>query len=236
MRGILIAMLIGAAATTSFALGYFDAFEYPDGTFPPKWTWTGDPRGGGSFLVYDGAFTHVSGGSVYYFRSDTRDGRPGLGAVYGFGVKGTNWIFAWRITTSDTMQGRCLWLSHDDLWGSWGYTFAEFSWETLDPAQYPDGQYMWHNGTPLRLGHHATDGPLEGWHIVLIDDQSETHAVITVDGEDIFDEPYEFIEDGFQGIGCVVDGEMTPAFDDIGGDWPDPVEQTTWGSMKALFR
>ena len=95
---------------------------------------------------------------------------------------------------------------------------------------------MWHNGTVLRSAHYATDGPLEGWHTVVIEDGSETHSVITVDAEDIFDEAYEFIEDGFQGIGCVANGEMTPAFDFIEASWTDPVERSTWGSIKALYR
>ncbi len=238
MRGILVVVLIGAAATASFGLGYDDLFEHPDGTFPPKWTWTGDPRGGGSFLVYDGAFTHVSGGYVHYFRSDNTDRRPGLGAYYSFLAKDAHWIYAWRITTSNPMAGRCLWLAHDDLWGSWGYTFAEFSWQTLDPVQYPDGQHMWHNGTVLRVVHCPTDGPLEGWHYVSIDDESEVRVIISVDSEVIFNEPYEYysVGEGFQGIGCLAEGEMTPAFDQVSANWPDPVESGSWGSIKALYR
>jgi hypothetical protein len=236
MRVALLAVLVAIAAVTASGLGYMDDFDGSDGTFPSEWRWTGDPRGGGSFLVYDGAFVHVAGGYVHYYRQSGGRYRPGLGAFYDLRIRDAHWIFAWRITTQDGSTGRCLWLSHDDLWGSWGYTFAEFSWETLDPVQYPDGQYMWHNGTVLRMAHHPTSGPLAGWHWVSVDDGSETHAVITVDGEEIFNEPYEYIEEGLQGIGCLGEGEMTPAFDLVWANWPDPVAQSTWGSIKALFR
>ena len=134
MRATVVVVILALVTSAAFGLGYSDYFDDPDGTFPGVWAWTGDPRGGGSFLIYDEAFTHVTGGSVYYYRTQTIDGRPGLGGYYRFRVKGSNWIFAWRITEWDGTAGRCLWLSHDDLWGSWGYTFAEFSWETLDPV------------------------------------------------------------------------------------------------------
>ncbi len=147
-------------------------------------------------------------------------------------------MFAWRITGSNPAAGRCLWLSHDDLSGTWGYTYAECAWENLDSGEYPDGQFMWHNTTVLRSVHHATPGPLVGWHSVHIWEEGP-HALdleIRVDWDLIFDESYEYIPEGHQGVGCLGGGAMTPAFDSIWAQWPDPVEHSTWGRLKALYR
>ena len=235
MRMAIAVAVVVAAAAPAWALGWEEDFDYPDGSFPDWWEWTGDPRGGGAFLVYDGAFTHVDGGYVYYVRTAWGT-RENLGAVYDFRVKDSNWVFAWRISDSDPMAGRCVWLSHDDLSGTWAYTLAEISWETLDPVEYPDGQYMWHNGTVLRSVQRETPGPLAGWHYVWVDDFVYGQVEVWVDGEQIFDEAYEFIGEGFQGLGCVGEGEMTPAFDFMTANWPDAVEPRSWSVIKALFR
>jgi hypothetical protein len=235
MRTVLSCLLAVTLATPALAMGYQDDFDLPDGSFPSPWESTGDPRGGGTFLVYDGAFTHVDGGSAYYIRSWWK-GRQDLGALYLFRVRGSDWAFAWRISEPNPMAGRCMWLSHDQMSGAWGYTFGEISWATLDPIQYPEGQYMWHNWVSARTVLHATPGPLAGWHQVWINDTSDRHVEIWVDSEQIFDEDREYIPEGLQGLGCVAGGGMTPAFDYLIADWPDLVESHSWSSIKALFR
>lgn len=234
MSRAVLCLLLCMAASSAYGLGYEDYFSLPDGSFPGEWAWTGDSQGGGSFLVYDGAFTHVGGGPVYYVRAEGI-GRDDLGAFYGFRVKGSQWAFAWRISC-DPAAGRCMYLSHDSRLGAWAYVFAEVNWETLDPVEYPEGQYMWHNWTSARVVLHETPGPLLGWHEVWVDDQRDTHVIISVDGEEIFAEDHASIDEGLQGIGCVADGDMTPAFDFLWANWPDPVEPRGWGAIKALFR
>ena len=236
---LLIAVL--AIASVSFGQGptsgFWDTFDYPDGAFPDWWYWTGYSEGGGHFLVYGGAFTHVEGGAVYYYRG-TRWANRNLPGFYEFLVKDSYWVFAWRISTNDPTAGRCLWFSHDDLSGSWAYTFAECSWENLDPGEYPDGQFMWHNATVLRSVEHPLAGPLVGWHTVRIHEQGPQalELEIHVDADQIFEESYEYIPEGYQGLGCLAGGVMTPAFDSIWAQWPDPVEDETWGRVKALYR
>ncbi len=215
--------------------GYWDTFDYPDGTLPEWWHWTGYSDGGGSFLVQGSAFTHVEGGAAYYYR-DSWCGARNLPGWYDFQVKDANWVFAWRISSDDPTAGRCLWLSHDDLSGS--YTFAECSWENLDPQEYPDGEFMWNNATVLRSVQCEAACPPVGWHTVSISEggPQALELEIFIDHVQIFDVSYEFIPEGLQGIGCLVGGEMTPAFDSIWAQWPDPVEAGTWGCIKALYR
>ncbi|MCP4645009.1 MAG: hypothetical protein GY851_31495, partial [bacterium] len=143
MRCLLIVVVLALAFGSAVAADFLDTFDYPDGTFPPEYTWTGDPRGGGYFEVHDGAFTHVDGDHVHYFRPGDVNGF----GVYSFFVTGTEWVFAWRITPDSPDAGRCLVFYHNDAWYPNAYTFAEFSWTTL--AGYPEGQYMWHNGGEL---------------------------------------------------------------------------------------
>ena len=217
--------------------GYWDRFEYPDGSFPDWWYWTGYSEDDGAFLVTGGAFTHVQGGPSYYVRAGWGRMRN-LPGFYQFLVKDSYWAFAWRISDSDPTAGRCLWLSHDDLSGTWGYTLAECSWENLDPEEYPDGRYMWHNATMLRSVHQPTAGPLVGWHTIWIEEMGPNALELDIfeGSEQIFDESYEYIPDGLQGFGCLTAGEMTPALDDLWVQWPDPAEPGTWGRLKALYR
>jgi len=228
-------LLCPTVACAQPAAGYWDLFDLPDASLPAEWQWTGYADGGGSFRVYDGAFTHVGGGAAYYVRP-YRGRRDHLGGCYSFRVLGSHWAFAWRVSYDDPMSGRCLFLSHDDLSGPWAYTFAEVHWQTLDPGQYPGGAYMWNNWTAARVVRCETPGPLVGWHIVDVDDYQETHVLINVDGSPVFSEDHEFIPEGFEGLGCVASGEMTPAFDYLLAQWPDPVESSCWGAIKALFR
>ncbi len=221
------------------AAGYEDTFELPDGSFPAEWHWTGYSESDGRFLIDDSSFTHIDGGAVYYTRR-CRDRGRNLGAYYELVVRGSNWAFAWRITSGDPTAGRCLWLSHDDSSGEWAYTFAECSWQNLSPEQYPDGSYMWHNATVLRSARHTTEGPLEGWHTIRIWETGPNAQHIEVwvldTGYIFLDETYEYIQDGLQGFGALGGGELTPALGSLWAQWPDPVETTSWGRIKALFR
>jgi hypothetical protein len=228
---LVLALLTIMAAPVAGQVFFADEFDLPDGSFPAEWTWTGDPRGGGEFEVHGGTFVHTDGGHVHYFRPD-----PVVGiGLYEFEVLDTNWVFGWLISPADPMAGRCLCFYHNDAWGQWGYSFTEFSWWTLDPGTYPDGQYMWHNGTDLRIVHSWTPGPLEGWHSVSILTGTD-FVEIRVDQGLIFSEAYESIPDGYVGLGCDAPGTMTPAFDNVAMVWPDPVEARSWSSIKSLFR
>jgi hypothetical protein len=241
--GVILAALLAFAGASQCAAqpaaGYWDRFEFEDGAFPDEWHWTGYSEEGGEFLVYDGAFTHVQGGPSYYLRySGCAKRQRNLPGTYYFLVKDSMWAFAWRICGSGATAGRCLWLSHDNLSGSWGYTFAECSWENLDPGEYPDGYYMWHNATALRSVHHPTAGPLVGWRTIWIDEKGPQGLQVDIyeEAQLIFEESYEYIPDGNQGFGSLGAGEMTPAIDDLWAQWPDPVEASTWGRVKALYR
>jgi hypothetical protein len=237
VMSLAVVLVAAGACSAQPAAGYEDTFDLPDWTSPAEWEWTGYSEEGGSFLVYEGAFTHIEGGPVYYYRPYFR-GHRNLPGYYHLVIKDSDWVFAWRITETDPTAGRCLWLSHDQLLGSWAYTFAECSWENLDPAQYPSGAYMWHNATFLRVAQSPTPGPLAGWHIVEIHETgpSALNVEISVDREQIFDETYELIPEGLQGLGCLAAGDMTPAFDSIWAQWPDPVESESWGRIKGLYR
>ena len=209
---------------------FIETFSYPDGTFPPNWTWTGDPRGNASFLVQNGEFTHIDGSHIHYFRDlDV----TGIG-IYEFDALDTYWEFAWRIDPADPDIGRCLCFYHNDYWGPWSYSFTEFSWSTL--GGYPEGQYMWHNGSNVNIRHYET-GPIAGWRHVSIDDHG-THVEIRVDGELIFSEDFEPIPDGYIGLGSATgSAPMTPAFDNVAFSYGgSPVQTASWTRVKALYR
>ena len=230
---VLLVLPMLLAAAPAEAVNDFDDFEYPDGTFPPGWVWTGYSEDEGEFSVQDSAFTHVSGGPVYYlWWGPTRH----LGAIHSFVVRGGNWVYGFRITDEDPSEGRCLLLSHDDSSGGWGINFAEFEWRTLDPGQYPEGQYMWHNGVALRSVHFATAGPLEDWHYVWINCEAPLRVIIKLDNVVIFDEPYEYIPMGSVGLGSNGSATMAPAFDWFEIAWPCPVEVSSWARVKSLYR
>ena len=239
LAGLILTVLARAAASFAQgpAAGYWDTFDYPDGAFPDEWGWTGYSEEGGHFLVYDGAFTHVEGGAAYYYRMSGWANRN-LPASYDFLVEDSPWVFAWRITSTDPSAGRCLWLSHDDSGGYWAYTFAECSWENLDPGAYPEGEFMWHNATMLRSVQQPTAGPLVGWHMIHVWEYGPQalDVEVWVDTDLIFDESYEYIPEGHQGLGCPSGGDMSPAFDSLWAQWPDPVESGSWGRIKSLYR
>jgi hypothetical protein len=235
--GLLLVLASAGACLAQPAAGYWDTFDLPDSSLPAEWAWTGFAEGGGSFLVYDGAFTHVGGGPAYYYRIAGAADRN-LGGCYELIVKGSYWVFAWRISPDDASAGRCLWLSHDDRSGSWAYTFAECSWENLDPEEYPDGAFMWHNATAIRSVLSPTPGPLDGWHTVTIFETGPNALQLDIraDGQPIFDEAYEYIPEGYQGLGSLGSEVMSPAFDSIWAQWPDAVEDESWSRVKALYR
>ena len=247
MLRVLAILVVVSMCGVAVAEEFLDTFSYPDGGFPPNWTWTGDTRGGGSFSVQNEELTHTEGGHVHYFRNpditgiETREfgGRDacrdfsGIG-LYEFDVKDTYWEFAWRIDPADPAVGRCLVFYHNDYWGSWAYTLTEFSWSTL--SGYPGGQYMWHNGSDLNI-HHSDTGPLVGWHHVVIDDQGG-HVDIQVDGELVFSEDFQPIPDGYVGLGAATgSGAMTPAYDNVEfRHSASPTSEESWGCIKALYQ
>jgi hypothetical protein len=231
MLALLVLPILLASAPAE-AVSDIEEFSYPDGTFPPGWVWTGYSEDGGEFTVQDSAFTHVSGGAVYYLWRGPRH----LGALHYFIVRGGNWVYGFRITQDDPSEGRCLLLSHDDSSGSWGINFMEFEWHTLDPGQYPEGQYMWHNGVALRSVHSPTSGPLEEWHHISIDCEAPLRAIIKLDNVVIFDEAYEYIPMGDVGLGSNGSTPMVPAFDYFEVAWPCPAEVSSWTRVKSLYR
>jgi len=228
MRVLLLVAVFALVLPLPTRADYHEMFSYPDGTFPPTWVWTGDPRGGGFFEVHDGAFTHVSGGHVHYFRDADQCGR----GVYRLDVRGTDWVFAWRVDAANPQAGTCYCIYHNDYWG-WAYNFVEFEWTTL--AGYPEGQYMWHNGWHTRIEHHPAD-PSETWVNLVIEDESD-HVRVWVEGTVIFDIDVEPIPNGYIGVGSSGGGTMWPAFDNLrGSPGSAPVESLSWTRLKSLFR
>ena len=122
---------------------------------------------------------------------------------------------------------------HNDYWYPNAYSLAEFSWHTLEG--YPEGQYMWHNGSNLTIRHRET-GPLTGWHQVIIEDRDD-RVTVWVDADTIFWRiPVQPLPDGYVGLGCDGTGDMTPAFDDVTYMGAAPVYSATWSAIKAVFR
>ncbi len=229
MRCVLVLLVCLFLSLSAYADEFYEPFDGPNGSFPSGWTWTGDPRGGGEFEIQDGTFTHVTGGHVHYFRSSDI---TGVGR-YEFDAKDSYWEFGWRIATTDPNVGRCLVLYHNDYWGQWGYSLTEFSWWTL--GGYPEGQYMWHNGSNIDLVHNWT-GPLTGWRHVTIDDDLN-RVEVRVDGELIFDEEVEPIPEGYIGLGSATGSSvLTPQYDNVRFFFNVPVDELSWARVKALYR
>ena len=222
---VLVASLV-LPLTTRADFDY--TFGGANGSFPFAWEWTGDPTGGGVFEIQDEAFTHVSGGHVYYILPPHICGW----GPYRFKVRGTDWSFAWRITPDDPEAGKCFCIYYNDYWG-WAYNFVEFDWTTL--PGYPEGQYMWHNGWHTRIEHHYADPP-ESWVEVVIQD-SESDIFIWVDDELIFELEVTPIPQGIVGLGSDGGGPMWPAFDYV--RWSPgsvPVEHGSWARVKSLYK
>mgnify|MGYP006294853775 CR=1 FL=1 len=228
MRLMLTVLVASVLLAPTASADFTDTFTYADGTFPPEWTWTGDPRGAGFFEVHAEAFVHVDGGHVHYFRDLEVCGA----GTYEFDVTDTEWVFAWRITPGNPDAGKCLCFYHNDYYG-WSYNFVEFTWSTL--GGYPDGQYMWHNGSHTAHAQYGASPPV-GQHHVRIEDMG-SWVSIWVDDDLIFDRAFVSIPSGYIGLGCDGPGVMTPAFDNVSfHEEPSPVEPATWGTVKALFK
>jgi len=227
MRSLIAVIAMLAIASLSATASFLDDFSYPDGTFPPEWTWTGDPRGAGVFEVHDETFVHVSGGHIHFFRDLEVCGT----GVYEFDARDWDWGFAWRINPANPNAGSCFCFYHNDYWG-WAYNFVEFDWSTL--GGYPEGQYMWHNGWHTRIEHHYA-GPQSGWVHVRIEDTGD-HVRIWLDDDLIFDIDVTPIPDGYPGLGSSWADSMLPAFDNVSYSSFSPIEETSWSSIKALFR
>jgi hypothetical protein len=234
-RLILVLVLIcGAASAGAQAndpANFSEEFSFPDGSIPPDWTWTADPLGEGQFAVQDSQFVHLSGGSSYYVRVSPEDSMCYQG-WYRFDVKDSDWEFAWGVHGT-AQSGSCCRLYHNDAWGQPGFTMTYSEWSV--PPEYPDGQYMFHNSTDLFIAHSWTE-PLVGWHHVEIEDILGFLRITVDDSQVIFDQS-SFNGGGHVGLGAIAGGEMTPAFDNVEHvAYHSPVEQTSWGRMKAMFR
>jgi hypothetical protein len=227
-------IVVGAAATVAAPPDFLETFTYPDGSLPPDWVWTGDPQGGGEFAVQDGEFVHLDGGYVYYVRLVPE--YPCDQGWYDFDVKDSNWEFAWCIYgTADS--GGCYRLYHNAAWGQPGYTLTYSVWSTL--PEYPDGLYMFHNCTDWYTWHYWTE-PLVGWHHITIQD-IHGEIWVTVDDSQVIFHPGglrvgEYVS--LVGLGATADsGVQTPAFDNVEFEaYYCPVDQTSWGRVKSLFR
>ena len=228
MRCLLVSVLALVAVVGTATADFIDTYPYEDGSFPPEWTWTGDPRGGGVFEIHDETFVHTEGGHVHFFRDLEVCGA----GTYEFDVTDTYWSFAWRITPDNPDVGKCLCVYHNDYWG-WAFNFVEFDWDTL--PGYPDGQYMWHNG--WHTVHSQVDAaPPIGWHHVRIEDTG-SHVKVWFDDELLFDRDFTPILGGYVGLGCSWADPMTPAFDNVSFTAEtSPVHEATWTAIKALHR
>ncbi len=226
----LLVLLICVGLSVPAAAGEFiDTFDGPDGSFPSEYTWTGDPRGEGYFEIHDSTFVHVEGGHVHYFRHADVCGA----GIYSFLARDTDWNFAWRITPSDPTIGRCLCLYHEAFYYPHSYTLAELWWSTI--PSYPEGQFMWHHASDISIQHYYS-GPLVGWHEIVIIDGG-TFVEVFADNVLIFETFVEDIPDGYVGLGCGNPGVMTPAFDFVEySHMGSPVELSSWGQLKAMFR
>ena len=228
MRSLLVVLSIVAVLAGTAGADFIDTFSYPDGTSPPEYTWTGDPRGGGVSEVQGGMFVHTVYGHIHFFRDLEICGA----GVYEFDVTDTEWGFAWRISTYDPDEGSCLVFYHNDYWGS-GYNLVGFGWSTL--TQYPEGQFMWHNGWHYEHWHYPAPAPVGLHHVRILDELN--HVTIWVDDELIFSESVSELDDGYIGLGFDWAAAMTPAFDNVSySSEVSPVEHTSWGSIKALYR
>ena len=229
---VLVCVAVWAAAAADDPANFSEEFSYSDGSLPPDWNWTGDPQGGGQFAVQDSQFVHLSGGYSYYVRIPPEDMTCYQG-WYRFDVKDSNWEFAWGIYGT-AQSGWCCRLYHDDAWGQPGFTLTYSEWSV--PPGYPDGQYTFHNSTDLYVSHSWT-GPLVGWHHVTIEDILGGLRITVDDSQVVFD-GLSFGVGGYVGLGATAgSGEMTPAFDNVEHvAYHSPVERTSWGNIKAVFR
>ena len=229
---ILMCVAAWAGAQANDPANFSEEFSYADGSLPPDWMWTCDPQGEGQLAVQDSQFVHVSGGASYYVRIPS-DSVTCYQGWYRFDVKDSNWEFAWGINGFPD-HGWCYRLYHNDAWGQPGFTLTYSEWSV--PPECPEGEYMFHSGTDLYVTHSWT-GPLVGWHHVTIEDILG-FLLITVDDTQVIFSESSFCLSGYVGLGATAgSGDSTPAFDNVEHvAYHSPVEQSSWGSIKAMFR
>ena len=211
-------------------------FSYPDGSVP-EWLFpTGDPDDEGAFEVLGGVLRNVEAGSAHYLSFGYQT--DGLSSMT-FEAEGTNWIVAWQVALSDPLSGRCVWFSHGERDGSWGFTLSEFAWEVPEGTTFPETAFTWHNGVDLNTWHVPTVGPLSGWHEIEIDFGTTIWVFrISVDRELIlgpisvepFYDPWPSL-----GLGCQESDACATAFDNIFLQFKSPVQADTWGRIKSMY-
>jgi hypothetical protein len=98
---------------------------------------------------------------------------------------------------------------------------------------------MWHSGTEEWTLLYPTGGPVEGRQQVQVAESEPPSDIVrvTIDQVLIFELSCEQAPEWcLTGIGCSGGEVGVPAFDYLDVWWPDPVEESTWGSVKALYR
>jgi hypothetical protein len=236
MRVLVMAVLVVFVPLAASGLSCEEQFNEADGESPPEFDSTGAPGDTGEFTVESGVLAHTHPGSAHLVWLCESWFPPG-GAY--FDVLGSRWEFAWRITMHSALSGTCLRLSHDDRYGEWAYSVSKVSWECPDASSCRDCQYAWHSGTEEWTVSYPTGGPVEGWQTVsVVEYGPPSNTVrIRIDGEVVFDQECgPTPESCLSGLGCSGGEGGAPAFDFVIVEWPDPVEESTWGSVKALFR
>ncbi len=235
MRVVLAILLVVCLQCVASGLDCEEFFDGADGSLPTLFFSTGDPDDVGALAIQGGALVHTQPGSAHYIWWCD----PPLPAMWlGFDALGAEWEFAWRIEMDDSGSGTCMRLSHDDRHGAWAYSLSKVSWSCPDPGECPECQFMWHNGTEDWTLVHATGGPVEGWQTVFITDAEPPsgHIWVSIDQVLIFDQTCEPPpERQLVGLGCSGGEDSVPAFDLLHLTWPDPVERSTWGAVKALY-
>lgn len=236
MRVATAVLLVLCIPCVAPGLSCEEFFDGDDGSLPMLFASTGDPDDVGAFAIQSAALVHTQPGTAHYIWLC----EPYLPADWiGFEVLGAEWEFAWRINAHSATSGTCIRLSHDDRHGEWAYSLSKVSWWCPDPSVCPECQFMWHNGMEEWTVEHPTGGPVGGWQLVQITDAQPPSGMIRVkiDGVLVFEQSCEPPPNcGLVGLGCSGGEGGVPAFDTICVEWPDPVDQSTWGSIKALYR
>ncbi len=236
MKAAVALVVVLCVPCSALGLSCDEYFEENEGSLPSLMIPTCDPNDTGQLVVQGGVLAHTQPGPAHIVWLCESWFPPG--GVW-LEVYGAEWEFAWRITAHSASSGTCLRLSHDDRHGEWGYSLSKVSWECPDPSVCPDCQYMWHSGTEEWTVSHPTGGPVEGWQLVRITEFEPTPDIVrvAVDSIVIFEGSCgpcpEWL---YTGLGCSGGEGGEPIFDNLSVWWPDPVEESTWGSVKALYR
>jgi hypothetical protein len=234
---VLVCVLALLPVSASGVFCELDIWPSPNGTLPPGLISTGDPSDGGSFSVQEHVLVHDSSGSAHYVTHNCPHEEDMVASI-DFCVEGTNWEVAWEITADDPSSGRCLRLSHGQQEdGTWAYTFSEFEWWIPAGTSPPGTAYTWHNGTSVSEVVAPTDGPLVGWNYVNIWYLMWPRRIrVTVGFDPIFEELHQCIPGAHSmGLGCRATDAGSPAFEFLSLSYISPVEETTWGRVKALY-